>query len=339
MAGCILVAEKVATTRILLKVILSAAHYDVVQAGDAETALKLAKSARPSLIMIGDSLCDGDRFTLLESLKSHPTTRHIPMIVLTDRADPAWRIAALGAGADELMRRPVREVPLLARIRSLLRAAETDAALSQREAAVHDLGFAEASPSYSSRGRIALVAEDRARGEAWRAALAPHMRQQLIVLPAKTAILAAQSDSPADIYVVEADEPNRETGLRLVAELRARAATRYSAVVIVHDKADTETSATALDLGANDLVEAEFNACEMALRLNIQHKRKQRADHLRASVEESLRLAVIDPLTGLFNRRYFDAHAARMLARANDTGRSCALLLADIDRFKAINDS
>jgi diguanylate cyclase (GGDEF)-like protein len=59
---------------------------------------------------------------------------------------------------------------------------------------------------------------------------------------------------------------------------------------------------------------------------------------LRQSAEEITRLASIDPLTGLFNRRYFDTRLEAELQRARRHGEPLALLMVDIDNFKAIND-
>ena len=94
----------------------------------------------------------------------------------------------------------------------------------------------------------------------------------------------------------------------------------------------------ALDLGANDLVPADFDGPEMAMRIRVQLRRKREADLLRAAVDEDLRLAAIDPLTELYNRRYAMAHLAKISSRAARTGHGFAVMVADLDLFKAIND-
>jgi diguanylate cyclase (GGDEF)-like protein len=50
------------------------------------------------------------------------------------------------------------------------------------------------------------------------------------------------------------------------------------------------------------------------------------------------RLALTDPLTGLANRRHFDAQLARMLVQAGLDGREASLVLVDLDHFKQVND-
>jgi two-component system cell cycle response regulator len=100
-----------------------------------------------------------------------------------------------------------------------------------------------------------------------------------------------------------------------------------------------DLAAMALDLGASDLIEAGADASEVALRLRIQCSRKYQADRLRDSLESRLRLAMVDPLTGLHNRRYAMAHLGRIAERATLSGQSFAVMILDLDRFKSINDT
>jgi two-component system, cell cycle response regulator len=81
---------------------------------------------------------------------------------------------------------------------------------------------------------------------------------------------------------------------------------------------------------AADLASLRLLADPAALALNAQK--------LRRSADEVTRLASIDPLTGLFNRRYFDSRLEAELQRARRHGEPLALLMVDIDNFKAIND-
>jgi two-component system cell cycle response regulator len=78
---------------------------------------------------------------------------------------------------------------------------------------------------------------------------------------------------------------------------------------------------------------------EVVIRLRTQIQRKRMADRLRATMADGLRLALIDPLTGLYNRRYALPHITRIAERAQETGRSFAVMLLDLDRFKAVNDT
>ena len=74
-------------------------------------------------------------------------------------------------------------------------------------------------------------------------------------------------------------------------------------------------------------------------RVRIQLRRKRYADRLRDIMQESLQLAVIDPLTGLHNRRYLESNLGQMIESAVDGEKPLSLMILDIDHFKAVNDT
>ena len=92
-------------------------------------------------------------------------------------------------------------------------------------------------------------------------------------------------------------------------------------------------------MGVNDYVMRPVDANELLARVRTQVKRKRYSDHLRNRLEESIEAAMIDPLTGLHNRRYMENHLQTLVVDALNTGRSLSVLLADIDHFKRINDT
>lgn len=337
MSGTILIVDDVATNRIVLKVKLSTACYDTLQAADGATAMAMARHAQPDLILLDVMLPDLSGIDVCRRLKDDATTRDIPVIMITAARDGAARREALRAGADDFLSKPVNDTMLMARIRSLLRARETEAELRLRDGTARALGFAEPATPFEMPGTVALVAPDRETALAWRRALTPHSGDRLVIVPRETALVDMRCTP--DVYMIAADLAGRGDGLRLMSELRSRAATRNAAVCIVLPPGAAETGAMAFDLGASELLPAEFDAEETALRLAAQLRRKRQADRLRASVRTGLQLAVTDPLTGLYNRRYAFPHLARIAERTAQTGRPYAVMLLDLDRFKAINDT
>jgi two-component system cell cycle response regulator len=73
--------------------------------------------------------------------------------------------------------------------------------------------------------------------------------------------------------------------------------------------------------------------------VRTQVKRKRYIDHLRVRHEQSVEMAILDPLTGLLNRRYMTSHLATLFEDASERGKPLSVLLIDIDHFKAVNDS
>ncbi|MGY6632184.1 MAG: diguanylate cyclase [Alkalilacustris sp.] len=342
MTGTVLIVDDVATNRIVLKVKMSTACYDTLQAADGTAALSVARSHHPDAILLDMMLPDMSGIEVCRQLKADPATADIPVIMVTSASDGQARRESLRAGADDFLTKPVRETVLMARLRSLLRARQTEAELRLRDGTSRAFGMAEPGAAFTTRGTIALIAGDAETAMGWRRALQDHLTDRLVVLRHEAALVPP---SPApDVYLIAADLAQSGDGLRLMSELRSRAASRHAAVCIVlpagaeGDRSDT-TAAMALDLGAADLLPAEFDPEEMGLRLTAQLRRKRQADRLRDTVRSGLQMAVIDPLTGLYNRRYAMPYLSRMDERAHQTGRSYAVMVLDIDRFKAVNDT
>lgn len=344
MTAKILIVDDVATNRIVLKVKLSEACYETIQAADAAGALAAARRERPDAVLLDLVLPDADGISVCEALKADPDTRDIPVIIVTASRDNASRTRALRAGADEFLSKPLDDLTLLARLRSLFRAREMEEELRLRETTGAEMGFAEAAVAWGAApvekgGRIALVTRRPETAMSLRRSLAPHLPGAQISVLGKDEALSAAAAEEADVFLIEAGLEAREDGLRLMSDLRSRPATRHAGVCILLAPGARDTGVMALDLGAADLVSTESDPEEMALRLQTQIRRKRQGDRLRASLRDGLRLALTDPLTGLYNRRYALPHLDRIAARARETGRRYAVMVIDIDRFKAVNDT
>lgn len=103
-------------------------------------------------------------------------------------------------------------------------------------------------------------------------------------------------------------------------------------------KLDGGESAVALQAVAGDLMMATVAAKQdnETLRSSLESA-QQEAEQLREALEQHRREALIDPLTGLFNRRALDQHLDSVWLESNDTPMS--LLVLDIDHFKRVNDN
>ncbi len=336
MAARILIADGMTTNRITLCSVLKGARHETITVDHADGLVKTAEIRQPALILLDRDL-PGGGLTALARLRAKPATRSIPVILTLTENLPSARLEGLRAGADDLVTRPFTPILLLARIRSLLRSRETAEALQARALTVREMGFAEDAPIFTHPGRAAFVAATLPEAERARRDLQDHTAHGVGALDVEQALTAAESNRTPDVLVIGAGRCGPTHVLRLLADLRSHASARHSAIIVIHDPEDTDTAAMALDLGASDLLETGFDPKELAHRIDVQLRRKREADSLRAAVEERLRLAVEDPLTGLFNRRYAMAHLQQILEQENAGERVCVLLV-DIDRFKTVND-
>lgn len=339
MQGSILIVDGVSTNRIMLKVQLSAAWYHVVQADRFDGTAELARRVRPDVILSAMSMPGGDALTLRAQLNRDPHLASVPMIALTRQNDRAARLRALAAGIDDVLSYPLDDMVLLARVRSLIRA---NAGTRELEVSGHGdsgLGFAEPQAGFARtrrRARIAIVTRTPGLGAIWRARLHAQTRHQLDLYRAGDMQELLLSGAGPDAVVVELDSAG--DGPPLLADLRARGATRNAAVIAVPNPASPLLAADALDRGADDVLANGFCADELTLRLETQLRRKARSDRLRASMRDGLRAAVTDPMTGLHNRRFALPELNRIARQPDHAGRRFAVMLADLDHFKRIND-
>ena len=340
MTGKILIADALATNRIVLKARLAAAFYRVVQAGSGKEALELTRRARPDLLLVSGNLPDMTAEALISALR--PATgadaAAPPVVVLLPGDAGARRLRALGAGAADVVTRPFENGFLLARLRSILRQRLPDADLALPEGTADALGFADEPATFRHRQRVAVLADSKRRAQGLCARLSSASGHDIVALGRDTPRDMAALRRGADAIVLCIGADSGDTGLSLLAELRASPHTRHARTLVVLDSAAAHLAVPLLDMGASDAVPGPVDDRELALRLAAQLTRKRQDDALRYRVENGLQAAVIDPLTGLYNRRYALSFLKRILADAQRAGQTCAVMMADLDHFKSVND-
>lgn len=339
MVGKVLIVDDVATNRIVMKVKLAAAGYYPMLAADGSACITSALRDQPDLILLDLMLPDMSGIDVLARLRAEPSLRHVPVVMFSASQDQSARTLAFRAGADEFLGKPIDDQTLLARIRSFMRSRELYEGFSGNHNSLAMLGFAESQPDFQPTGVIAIVTNSADKALKIRRSMAQYLNERVLVLTGEEAMADNfdESRSP-DVFLIEADCMGPGGGLRLMSELRSRSTTRHAAFCILSGPNSATGAAVAFDLGAADLVTEAIFAEELAMRLSRLLSRKRQADVLRASMQDGLRLAMIDPLTGLHNRRYGLAQLATIADSAQRTGQGFAVMVLDLDRFKSVND-
>jgi DNA-binding response OmpR family regulator len=119
----ILVADDDDAIRNLLALNLRAEGFDVVTATNGEEAWRLARDACPDLVVLDVMMPERDGLDVLASLKAHPRTKDVPVVLLTAKASDAEVWEGWRAGADYYITKPFELDELLHFVELLLRPA------------------------------------------------------------------------------------------------------------------------------------------------------------------------------------------------------------------------
>lgn len=335
MEAQILVVDGTATSRITLKVRLAAACYDPLMARSGAEALDALTRSRPSLVLIGGAPDDMGAIDLCTRILAVDPSLPVLMVVARDQ-----RIAALRAGAAAVLDLPIDELVLFARIRGLMRNQARGPDAAPRPGLAEEPAL-YLPPAAAARSGL-LIAGEGGAAVCWRGALAARLAADLRVIDPDRALAEAVLGMVPDLYLIAADMVQPGDGLRLLSELRSRRSSRNAAFAVVLEPGREDMTSVALDLGAGDVLNANFpngdGAVEAALRLTALIRRKLSADRRRAAEQRERSLAWLDPLTGLANRR-FALPRLTELCRGTDDGGACTVIALDIDNFKSVNDS
>ncbi len=335
MTARILVVDDVEANVRLLEAKLTLEYYDVITATDGPSALSAAAREQPDIVLLDVMMPGMDGFEVCRRLKAEAATKHIPVVLVTALDGREDRIRGLEAGADDFLTKPLDDVVLFARVRSLSRLKLVMDELREREESGRKLGLTEGVARLKGSGGRVLIVDDDARQ-------AQRIFDELIgehrpVIETDPGNALLSSRGPVDLLILSAVSDSFD-GLRLAAQIRSAEVTRHLPLLAVVDPDDRPRLIKALELGVNDVLAKPIDPEELSARARTQIRRKRYTDFLREKLDVSLEMAVTDALTGLHNRRYMTGQLQALVARAAHGGDPVSVLVLDIDHFKAVND-
>jgi two-component system, cell cycle response regulator len=339
MTARILVVDDVPANVKLLEARLMAEYFEVLTAEDGYKALEICDRTPVDLILLDIMMPGIDGFEVCERLKANEKTAHIPVVIVTALDQPSDRVRGLRAGADDFLTKPVNDVQLISRVRSLVRLKALSDELRIRAETARSLVVEDPLKALDGRDDIGQVLLVNGRGSSQERiikALKPICNVAAMSDP--QAALFEAAESPWDLVIVNANFDDYDP-LRLCSQLRSLERTRFLPILLVAEADAEDMIVRGLDLGVNDYILRPLDPNELLARTLTQIKRKRYNDRLRMSVRHTIELAVTDGLTGLHNRRYLDSHLKVLFDRAAVRSRPLSTCLIDIDRFKAVNDS
>jgi DNA-binding response OmpR family regulator len=138
MRAKVLVADDERQIRDLLSEFLTSEGYEVLLASDGEEATGLAEREYPDVILLDVKMPGIDGIEVCKRLKAEPKTQFIPVIMITGYVDN--KMAAIEAGADDFVNKPIDLVELAVRLKSILRIRYLTDELERAVAYIEELG-------------------------------------------------------------------------------------------------------------------------------------------------------------------------------------------------------
>jgi two-component system, cell cycle response regulator len=340
MTAKILVVDDIPANVKLLQARLSAEYYEVITASNGPEALLACENNQIDLILLDIMMPGMDGFEVCTRLKADPAMQHVPVVMVTALDQPEDRIRGLRAGADDFLTKPVNDMQLMSRVKSLVRLKTLTDELRLRAATTRAIGIDELlqlRPGESNNTpNLLLVDERESSSDRLVRGLGGDFKIEVLRDPQIAFFQAVEKNY--DCVLISTKFTNFDP-LRLCSQMRSLDRTRFLPILLIAEPGEDERIMRALELGVNDYVVRPVDVQELTARLRTQVRRKRFNDALRQSVVQTIEMAVTDGLTGLHNRRYLDNHMQSLFDRAVQRKRPLSFMIADIDKFKNINDT
>ncbi len=339
MTARILIVDDIPANVKLLADRLGAEYFDTVTASNGIDAIELLKTTPCDIILLDVMMPEIDGFETCRRIKSNPKTQHIPVVMVTALDQPHDRVAGLEAGADDFLTKPISDIALITRVKSLVRLKQLTDELRLRTETTQEMGIALPAATHDfsgNRGRILLVDDRPTSYERLISAFRDVHHVEVVMNPQEGLIRA--SEGVHDLIMVNLSLKDYD-GLRLCSQIRSVERLRHLPLLIMVEPDEQARLMRGLDMGVNDYLVRPIDRNELYARVATQVRRKRYTDYLRDTVQMSLEQAITDGLTGLYNRRYMENHLGALVEQSAARGKELSLLILDIDYFKAINDT
>lgn len=340
MTARVLVVDDILANVRLLEAKLAAEYFDVVTAMNGVDALEAVQRTKPDIVLLDVMMPGIDGIEVCRRIKANPQTQHIPVVMVTALDQPEDRVRGLEAGADDFLTKPVSDVSLFCRVKSLVRLKMLTDELRARSDGGEAIRVMNTSQDQADRGpgRVLVIDNRAAVAERIKTALSGRHQVFIATEPQAAVEACAHAEDCFELIIVNLDMEGVDA-LRVCSQLKSMELTRQTPILIIVDPDDHQRLLRALDMGVNDYLIRPIDKQELMARVSTQIRRYRYAEQLRTNVRTSIEMAVTDALTGLYNRRYLEVHLAHLIDHAANRGKPLSLLTLDVDYFKAVNDT
>ncbi|PCJ41998.1 MAG: PleD family two-component system response regulator [Alphaproteobacteria bacterium] len=340
MTARVLVVDDVIHNVKLLEAKLTSEYFEVLTAMNGEEALEIIDKENPDIVLLDVMMPGMDGFEVCRRIRANAKSSHIPVIMVTALDQTKDRVAGLEAGADDFLTKPVLDLPLFARVRSLVRLKVLMDELRMRETTGEGFGISvgtDLSRNINLSNAKVLLIEDYTR-------VAERIKTYMTDLAAvdvdtvESGEITTGNLDQYDLFIISLNL-NSIDGLRLCSQLRSTENTRRIPILVLVEGGDNTQMVKAMELGVADYIARPIDRHELVARAKSQIRQKRYADRLRRNMQKSIEMAMTDAVTGLYNRHFLSTHLDNLMSKENEKRKKVSLLMMDLDKFKLVNDT
>ncbi len=340
MTARVLVVDDVLPNVKLLEAKLTSEYFEVLTAYSGVETLEVVSREHPDIILLDVMMPGMDGFEVCRRIKADPTTQHIPIVMVTALDQPSDRVAGLQAGAEDFLTKPVQDIALFARVKSLVRMKVMMDELRNRETTGANLGWEKTSDPLlveeDTFDSNILVVDERERVMT-RIGRALEGLGTITFLTGNEEVPERVREKSFDLIIISLTMQETD-GLRICSKIRTFEETRNVPILVMVDDGNSKVLVRALEMGVNDYVVRPVDRMEFVARVKTQLRRKRYADKLLDNFHLSMQLATTDAVTGLYNRHYLTSHMETQIRSAIEQDKPVSIMMLDIDLFKLVND-
>lgn len=325
----------------LLNAKLSAKGYQILCAYDGKTAIEKVHRDHPNLILLDIMMPGMDGYEVTKQLKSDPLTQHIPIILITALDGEDDKEKGLSAGADEFLNKPINYTELEARVLSLLKLKEYKDALDVRKESqklIVEQDPVEGKSADRNSLPFVLIAEDDEGAAKLMTQYLSHLPCRVKWVESGRETLETVFNQKVDVILLDVMLPEL-SGFEVCRQLKENEDTFPIQIVMITSLIDLNYKIRGIGVGADDYLVKPIHKEELCTRIGALFKKKNYLDHLREKIDAAVQAAIIDGLTGVYNRDYFNHFLKLEMKRSQRYRHPLSLLMIDVDNFKSFNDT
>ncbi|MBL3284901.1 PleD family two-component system response regulator [Rickettsiales endosymbiont of Paramecium tredecaurelia] len=329
----ILIVDDIETNIKLLEIKLADQYYTIHTALSGATAIQILDQNKIDVVLLDVMMPEMNGFEVCYKIRSNPKTATIPIIMITALSDIKSKVKGLEAGADDFLTKPINDLALFTRIKSLIRIKVLMDELNIRNDVMTDLELDYAHFNLAPfDGKIVVIDDDCAE--------ARRISKILTCITSNIDTIQSIEDPNqcinGDIFIINAQLDDCDP-LKLITHIKDKINNKAIFILSSHDP-DSSVLIKGLEIGIHDYFIRPVDESELLARLRTQLKREFYQESLKKILSDNVHFSIKDSLTNLYNRRYYDLHLTKTIQFCVQHNKELHLLMMDIDYFKKVND-